>query len=229
MLYERIRAGKVCRLSRIGAFSMILIGQYDSPFVRRIGIALTLYDLPFVHRPWSVFGDAEKIRPYNPLLRVPTLVLDDGEALIESHSIIDHLDGLVPAGRAMFPREEPARRRALKVAALATGAAEKAVSLFYELQLHREVSDVWVARCGAQIAEALAVLEADRAGRDGDYWFDDRIGHADIAVAVALRFLAEVHPGLVPMAAFPALRAYAAGLENLPVFQAIAQPFNPPA
>ena len=107
---------------------MILIGQYDSPFVRRVGIALSLYGLPFEHRPWSTFGDADQIRPYNPLTRVPTLVLDDGEALIESHAILDHLDSLVPAERAMFPRLEPERRRALKVAALATGLADKAVS-----------------------------------------------------------------------------------------------------
>src|SRR4029079_12876218 len=52
---------------------MILIGQYDSPFVRRVAIALTLYDLPFEHRPWSVFGDADKVRTYNPLVRVPIL------------------------------------------------------------------------------------------------------------------------------------------------------------
>ena len=120
---------------------MILIGQYDSPFVRRVGIALTLYGLPFEHRPWSVFGDADKIRAYNPLVRVPTLVLDDGEVLIESHSILDYLDRLVPADRAMFPAAEPARHRALKVAALATGLADKAVSLFYERRLHEEVSD----------------------------------------------------------------------------------------
>jgi len=36
---------------------MILIGQYDSPFVRRVGIALTLYGLAFEHRPWSTFGE----------------------------------------------------------------------------------------------------------------------------------------------------------------------------
>jgi len=45
---------------------MILIGQYDSPFVRRVGIALTLYGLPFEHRPWSVFGDVEKIQRSRP-------------------------------------------------------------------------------------------------------------------------------------------------------------------
>ena len=115
---------------------MILIGQYDSPFVRRVGITLRLYELRFDHKPWSVFGDFEKIRPYNPLLRVPTLVLDDGTALIDSASILDYLDGQVPAARALFPRQEPARHRALRVAALATGMAEKAVSLFYELRFH---------------------------------------------------------------------------------------------
>jgi glutathione S-transferase len=208
---------------------MILIGQYDSPFVRRVGIALTLYRLPFTHRPWSVFGDAEKIRPINPLVRVPALVLDDGEVLIESHSILDYLDSLVPADRAMFPAAEPARHRALKIAALATGLGEKAVSLFYEKRLHKEVSDVWVDRCRSQIAAVLSALEADRAGRAGGYWFDGRIGHADIAVGVVLRFLAEAHPGLVSMADFPALGAHAARLEALPVFQAIMQPFTPSA
>ena len=72
--------------------AMILIGQYDSPFVRRVAIAMRLYGIAFEHRPWSTFGDADKIAPFNPLRRVPTLVLDDGEALIESAMILDYLD-----------------------------------------------------------------------------------------------------------------------------------------
>ena len=208
---------------------MILIGQYDSPFVRRVGIALKLYDLPFEHRPWSVFGDADKIRPINPLTRVPTLVLDDGEVLVDSPSMIDFLDSLVPAGRALFPRQESGRRRAMKVAALAMGMAEKAVSLFYEQRLHEQVSPVWAERCRGQILAVLAALEADRAGRPQRYWFGDSIGHADIAVAVALRFLGEAHPELVDWHGYPALAAHAAGLEALPLFQEIAQPFQPPA
>jgi glutathione S-transferase len=208
---------------------MILIGQYDSPFVRRVGIALTLYGLPFSHRPWSTFGDADKIRPYNPLTRVPTLVLDNGEALIESHGILDYLDSLMPAQRAMFPQAEPARHQALKVAALATGLGDKAVSLFYEKRMHKDVSDVWVERCRGQIVAGLAALESDRISRTTDYWFSDRIGHADIAVATSLRFLAEAHPGLVSLTDFPGLSAHAARLEALPVFHAIKQPFIPPA
>ena len=207
---------------------MILIGQYDSPFVRRVGIALTLYGLPFEHRPWSAFGDADKIRVYNPLVRVPTLVLDDGEVLIESHSILDYLDSLMPPDHAMFPTAQPARRQALKVAALATGLADKGVSLFYEKRLHKEVSDVWVGRCRSQMLATLVALEADRAESGGAYWFGDHIGHADIAVAAALRFIAEAHPGMIAMAEFPALSAHAARLEALPVFRKIAQPFIPP-
>lgn len=207
---------------------MILIGQYDSPFVRRVGIALTLYGLPFEHKPWSVFGDADKIRPFNPLVRVPVLVLDDGMSLIDSPTILDHLDARVAPDRALAPRIEPARRQVLRIAALATGMADKAVALFYEQRLHAQTSPVWVERCRTQIIATAATLEADRAERATPYWFGDTITHADIAVAVALRFVADAHPSLLPLNEAPALAAHAKHLEALPVFQAIAQPFIPP-
>lgn len=208
---------------------MILIGQFDSPFVRRVGIALELYGLPFEHRPWSVFGNVAEIRPFNPLVRVPTLVLDDGDVLIESHAILDYLDSLVPVDARLFPTAEPARHRAIKVAALATGLADKAVSLFYEKRLHTETSAIWIDRCRAQIGAVLAVLEAERAGIATAWWFSDRLGHADIAVACALRFVREAHPGLIDWSAFPALTAHAAACEALPAFHRIAQPFIPPS
>ncbi|MDQ0324451.1 glutathione S-transferase [Rhodopseudomonas julia] len=207
---------------------MILIGQYDSPFVRRVGVALTLYDIPFEHRPWSVFGDGDKIRAYNPLMRVPTLVLDNEDVLIESHAILDYLDNLVGPERAMFPIEEPARHRAIKIASLASGLADKAVSLIYELRLHGEKSDIWMERCRNQISGVLEALEADRKRLDAPYWLGASIGHADIFVATALRFLSEAHPGLVDMNAYPALKAHAERLEALPAFKTIYQPFDAP-
>jgi len=115
-----------------GASWMFLIGQYDSPFVRRTAIALKLYGIAFEHRPWSTFGDADKIAPYNPLRRVPTLVLDNGEALIESTAILDYLDELVGEARAMIATRGPERRKHLKICALATGLGDKSVSLVYE-------------------------------------------------------------------------------------------------
>lgn len=208
---------------------MILIGQYDSPFVRRVGIALTLYGIPFEQKPWSTFGDADSIRPYNPLTRVPTLVLDDGDVLIDSHLILDHLDSLVPVGKRMFPVVEPARRKALKVSGLAMGLADKAVSLFYEGRLHDKVSDTWVKRCRLQIETVLGALEEDRAGRKTTWWFGEEIGHADIAVGVAMRFVNEVHLGMASTAKFPALGAHAERCEGLPVFKEISQAFIAPA
>ena len=153
---------------------MILIGQYDSPFVRRVGIALHLYDMAYEHRPWSVFGDAERLARYNPLRRVPTLVLDDGEVLIESAAILDHLDELAGPATALIADHGPDRRHALKVCALATGLADKAVSLFYERALHEQTSQRWTERCQMQIAAVLDLLEADRAGQAGAFWFGDR-------------------------------------------------------
>lgn len=207
---------------------MILIGQYDSSFVRRVGIALRLYEIPFEHRPWSVFGDAERIRELNPLTRVPTLVLQDGTALGDSHVILDYVDGLVPPERRLYPSEEPERHRAMRVAALATGLADKGVALFYELRLHERTSQDWVERCRAQILGTLAVLEAERAQRSGDHWFGS-LGHADIAVTAALRHVGDSHPDLYSLADYPALAAHAGRLEALPVFQEISQPFVAPA
>ena len=208
---------------------MFLIGQYDSPFVRRVAIAMRLYGLPFEHRPWSTFGDAEKIAPYNPLRRVPTLVLDDGEALIESTAILDYLDELVGPDKAMIARSGPERRRDLKICALATGLGDKAVSLVYERVLRKDQSKIWVERCEAQISGVLAALETERAGVASPYWFGARIGHADIAVACVLRFTGEAHPALFPAARYPALAAHAARCEALPAFREIAQPLAPPS
>ncbi len=208
---------------------MILIGQYDSPFVRRVGITLALYGIPFEHRPWSVFADGEKVRAFNPLMRVPTLVLDDGEVLFDSVGMVDALDDLVGPERTLCPRNGPLRRHILSIVALAMGAAEKAVSLFYELRLHEQISTVWSERCRGQVLSALAALERDRASRATRYWFGKTPGHADIAAAVALRFITEAHPGLVDLTEMPALAAHLAALEELPVFGAISQPFVAPA
>ncbi len=208
---------------------MILIGQYDSPFVRRVAIALRLYAIDYEHRPWSTFGDAERIAPFNPLRRVPTLVLDDGEVLIESGVILDYLDEHVGPSRAMIARSGAARRRALKVCALATGLADKSVSLIYERILHQATSEQWIARCRMQIADVLTVLESTRVEGKSTFWFGESIDHADIAVACALRFTREAHPGLFDEQRWPALAGHASLCESRSEFREIVQPFQPPA
>jgi glutathione S-transferase len=205
---------------------MILLGQYDSPFVRRVAIALSRYGMPYEHRPWSVFGDADKIARYNPLRRVPTLVLDDGTVLLESAAILDAIDEEVGPERALLPRGGPVRRDGLRVIALATGFADKAVSLFYEMFLKQTPSALWVERCKSQMTETLDALETDRARRRGGWWLGNDLSHADIAVACVLGHTREAHPGFFDAARWPALARHAAEADALEDFRTIYQRFT---
>ncbi|MBN9058506.1 MAG: glutathione S-transferase C-terminal domain-containing protein, partial [Rhizobiales bacterium] len=139
-----------------------------------------------------------------------------------------YLDELAGEEKAMIAPFGPERRRALKVCALATGLADKAVSLVYEAVLRKDESKVWVERCKTQIAGVLDALEADRADRPSPWWFGDRIGHADIAVACAYRFTTEAHPGLLGDRHWPRVEALSAECEALSVFAENSQAVSPP-
>ena len=91
-----------------------LVGHYDSPFVRRVGVSLHLLGIAFERSLLSVFSDADAMRAFNPLVRVPALVLDDGQCLIDSAAILDHLDQAVGPDRALLPAvgKRPPRRPA---------------------------------------------------------------------------------------------------------------------
>jgi glutathione S-transferase len=162
------------------------------------------------------------------LRRVPTVLLDDGESLIDSFAILDWLDENAGNGQRLIPAHGAERRRALKICALATGLADKSVSLLYEHVLHKETSQVWTDRCRAQIADVLEELEVDRDTRHSAWWFGDHIGHADIAVTCAIRFTREAHEGLFDPQRWPALQGHFEKCESLEAFRATAQPLKPP-
>jgi glutathione S-transferase len=203
---------------------MLLIGQFDSPFVRRVAIALHHYGISYDHRPWSVWAQAEEVAKYNPLRRVPILVLDDEEALVESSAILDALDDMAREDRRLLPQTGPVRRAGLRVCALATGLADKAVSLLYERVLRADAlrSAVWTDRCRAQITATMDLLERERASANGQFWFGT-LSHADIAVACALRFVREAHPRLWREGEYPALGAHAERCETMSLFQSAVQ------
>lgn len=207
---------------------MILVGQYDSPFVRRVGIALRHYGVTFEHRPWSVWGNAAQIAEYNPLRRVPTLLIQDGHALVDTFAILDYIDELVSAKGTglLVPRSGPERRDILRIAALAGGIADKAVTLLYSSLDLMQPSSLWSERCRTQVVESLAFLEAERAKRSSTYWFGETLSHADIAVACSYRFTSEAHPGLLAPDAFPKLHAQAERCEALPEFRAVYLPIT---
>jgi glutathione S-transferase len=208
---------------------MQLIGQFDSPFVRRVGIALTLYEMPFEHLPWSTFGDWQHFAAHNPLRRVPALVLDSGEALIDSNAIIDHLDEVHGRERALIAASGPERRAALHRIALATGVSEKAVGYFYARLFSDRLDPLFVARSEDQIRAGFATLDAACANRLGNWWFGDGPGHDDIAVACTARHTCEAYPELIILADYPALAMHCARAEGLEVFRKISQPLIPPS
>ncbi len=201
---------------------MILIGQYDSPFTRRVGITMRLYGLAFEHNTWSVFGNADELAAVNPLIRVPTLILDSGEALIETAAIIDYLDGLVAPEKQLLPQSQPERYRTQNVVSLASGVSDMAVRLFYELRLHDQPSETYVTRLTRQIEQTLAVL-------NGTIKPGQTINQADIAVACMYRHLSECHPSIVVKERFPELDKHCAKFETQSIFIDISQPFIAPA
>jgi glutathione S-transferase len=205
-----------------------LIGQFDSPFVRRVGIALTRYAMPFEHLPYSTFGEGDRFHHLNPLKRVPTLVLDGGEVLIGSDAILDHLDETHGRERALIAASGAPRRAALKRCALATGISEKAVSFFYARLFATALDPAFVARSEAQIRDGLAALDRACAERSGEWWFGAEPGHDDIAAACTARHASEAYPALVRLADYPALARHCARAEMRPEFQAITQVFIPP-
>lgn len=213
---------------------MQLIGQYDSPFVRRVGLALTRYGMAFTHHPFSSFGESDRFAAHNPLRRVPTLVLDaqDGaaeEALIDSHAILDHLDEIHGRERALIAASGPDRRAALRRCAVATGIADKAVSFFYARNFAASLAPEFVARSEGQIRDGLALLDRECAGRSGDWWFGAEPGHDDNTVACVARFVRDAYAYLVNLADYPALADHSARAEARPEFIAISQVFIPPA
>ena len=207
---------------------MLLIGMFDSPFVRRVAISMRLLELPFEHRSWSVGIAFDAIRRYNPLGRVPTLVLDDGESLIESAAILDYLDDRAGPTRALLPATGAQRRRALQLMAVAIGAAEKGVLQLYEQAFRppEKRHDGWVARCRSQSDAALDLLEHEAAASNDAWFVGDRLTQADITVACVATFLGDAL-ALDP-AQRPALMRRVAACEALPVFRETRLPFAAP-
>jgi glutathione S-transferase len=211
---------------------MLLIGQFDSPYVRRVGIALKLYGIPFQHESYSVFRDAEKIAAYNPLRKVPTLVLDGGTVLTETFVCLEVIDERVgtehPERRLLLPRQGLMRREGLRIGALCSGVCEKAVSLVYDREVRQQSTPFWTERCQTQVRETLISLEATCAQRLGQFLLDEAISHADIAAACALTFVAETGACPLDGVALPALRELTARCEALPEFTSVKQPFHVP-
>jgi len=196
---------------------MILVGQYDSPYTRRVAISLRVLTIAYEHDTRSVFGDFDSMRKTNPLGRIPSLIVDDGTTLIDSAAILDWIDESVGPHRALIPSSGLARREALQRIALANGAVDKiGGGANYERLIRpaRYRWPEWIARTIVQGEGALAALDALSWPAGG------AIDQAQITTGCALDYVRVTAPELMPSGRYPALDALLERLRARPEFAA---------
>lgn len=198
---------------------MILIGRDLSPFTRRVAVSLSLLGFAFERKQLSTATDGAEIKKHNPLVRVPALVLDDGETLIDSAAILDYLDDCVGSAKALVPSTGAERRQIMRLVVLAQGVMEKAVAAFYE-RTRRPADKVhapWLALLESQITQGLMALEAVL--EPGAEWMAlSKMTQADISAVVALDFVAVTSSHLLGGLEIAKLQDLAKRLNALPAF-----------
>lgn len=199
---------------------MQLIGMLDSPYVRRVAIALQLLDLRFGHQSLSVFRTFDQFSAINPVVKAPTLVCDDGTVLMDSTLILQYAESLA-APRTLRPAGPDALRQDLRRTGLALAACEKAVQIVYERGLRppEKLHQPWVERVSGQLLAAWQGLEDDAIATP---WTApaDALTDGTLTTAVAWHFTQQMLPEVVPAARFPRMAAYSAQAEAVPAFRA---------
>ncbi len=198
---------------------MILVGRYASPFVRRVGVTLQWLGVPYEHKVLSTAKDVEAIRAFNPMAKVPVLVLDNGEHLVDSSAILDSVLEHIP-GQRLLPASGDERRRILQLCAVMTNGLDKAIQIIYEPMKRppEKIHEPYLESLRDQVRAGLAMLEsvAAQGGLPGGE--DSTL--ADITVAVGWRFLTRTMPQVADKMAFPHLAGLSARSEPLPAFMA---------
>ena len=197
---------------------MKLIGPWFSPFTRRVGITLNLLRIPYEHVPLHAFNQRSEVKEYNPLGKVPVLVLDSGERLIDSSAIADYLNEQVGPARALIPAVGPDRRHVLQIVAAALTTIEKASAVYYEkFKDGGGAPALDRTDAAGQTLAGLDLLEAQA----GEGWMlGGRLTQADITAVVAYQTAAFTLEAGVSLGRFPKLAALADRAMRDPAFSA---------
>jgi glutathione S-transferase len=193
-----------------------------SPYVRRVAISLHMMGIEFEHVPVSVFERLDELRQINPLLKVPTLVCDDGSLLVESGLILEYVDLITP-DRRLIPDTLESQAAMLHQVGVALVAMEKVVHLLYETQERPEKYQYkpWLSRIKEQLLAAVAEMESTVG--QGTSWLQGEVPtQADISTAVAWKFIQGVAVAreIILKDEYPGLCAFSNRSESLPEFQA---------
>ncbi len=141
---------------------LILRSAGASPFARKVRIAAAVLELEDrIEISVADTNNAEdSLRTQNPLGKIPTLILENGETIFDSAVIVEYLDWLAGGGK-VIPTEPKARFRSLTQESLADGIADAAVLMRYEAAWRDPEfrSEKWLAYQGDKITRALDAFE----------------------------------------------------------------------
>lgn len=166
---------------------MKLIASLTSPFARKVRIVLAEKHIECelqIDVPWN--ADTH-VPEYNPLGKIPVLLMDDGTALYDSRVIVEYLDHAAPVHNVL-PKDARGRIMAKRWEALADGVCDAAATIYLEKKRpESQQNPEWLQRQEQKIFRGLEVISADL--NDHNWCMGDNYSLADIAVGCALGYL----------------------------------------
>lgn len=197
---------------------MRLIGMLDSPYVRRVAISLDVLGVEFTHEAVSVFSTFEEFKKINPVVKAPTLILDNSEVLMDSSLILQFIEWSIPKANSLWSDKVSQLAHQFRAVSLAMAACDKAVQFVYETQLKPASAQhaPWLARVNEQIASALSLLELEISRRQDD--FGHRLNQENITSAVTWHFIHSMLPGITRQGNYPELERLSESMEATAVF-----------
>lgn len=193
-----------------------LIASTTSPFARKVRIALAEKKVEYQMVAASAWDAGNPVHAYNPLGKLPVLILDDGTHLFDSRVIVEYIDLVSPVSR-LIP--EPARQRIAvkKWEALADGVCDAAASIVIERRRPANLqSEEWIERQRRKIREGVAELSRELGDRA--WCYGETCSLADIATGCALGYLDLRHAELDWRDLYPNLARLAERLGKRPSF-----------
>ncbi|CAN7742993.1 glutathione S-transferase N-terminal domain-containing protein [Duganella sp. Dugasp56] len=167
---------------------MKLIGSLASPYVRKVRVVLAEKKLDYEFELEDVWAADTTIDKLNPLGKVPSLIMEDGNVMIDSRVMVEYLDTLTPVCKLLPPNGRD--RADIKCwEALADGMLDAAVSVRLE-RIKRPVeqqSEEWMARQMRKVHLGLASL-SEKLGEQ-PYCAGNHYTLADVAVGCTLGWL----------------------------------------
>ena len=197
---------------------LLLVGWNRSAYTRRVAISMHVYGIEFDQRAQTAWDHYEDVKQVNPIVKIPALVTEDGEAITESAAILDYLDCRVGPERALMPPPCELRDRVRRIVALATAIIDKGRELRYEVHLRpaRLRHQPWVERWSGQLSCAIEALDA-MIGTP--FAAGERLTQADVTTGVMVDMFRDVHRTLLPEGRYHRLDALAERCHAMTAFQ----------